>query len=214
MNKTAILALGLLLAAPAASAPAPEHSGGDVARMIERFEDPERRAWQKPLQVLDALGLREGEVVADIGAGSGYFTGLLSVQVGQTGKVYAVDVEQQMLDHIKTRFDVSPDVVYVLADPDDPGLPEEGIDLILMVNTWHHIEKRPKYLKKLAAALNPDGRFALIDFREGDLPVGPPADHKLARDQVLREFEKGKWTLAADYVMLPYQYFLVFYPPE
>lgn len=206
------LSLALVLASPAAAA---ERSFDDIDHWVSVFEDESRREWQKPLAVLEALGVMEGEVVADIGAGTGYFTGLLSIQVGAPGQVYAVDIERKMLDYIRGRQDVAADRTrFVLAAPDDPRLPAGQIDLILIVDTWHHIAKRSKYLQKLEAALSPAGRVAIIDFREGELPVGPPPGEKLSRETVVGEFEKAKWTLASDSVMLPYQYFLVFYPPS
>lgn len=212
MRKTLFCAASLVLATVVS---AQDHPFSDVEHWVPVFEDAERKIWQKPLLVLDALGVMDGEVVADVGAGSGYFTGLLSILVGDAGKVYAVDIEQAMLDHIATRADVAANrVEYVLARPDDPKLPAGEVDLILIVDTWHHISKRPKYLKKLQQALSPEGRVVVIDYREGDLPVGPPADHKLAREVVVAEFEKAKWTLVSESMLLPYQYFLIFYPPE
>jgi ubiquinone/menaquinone biosynthesis C-methylase UbiE len=216
METKFLLAAGLagVLASGALAGDAPG-AGEGLERRIALYEDESRREWQKPIEVLETLGIIEGSVVADIGAGTGYFTGLLSIQVGEGGRVYAVDIDQAMLDHIATRHDVAPDrVEYVLARPDDPRLPAGEIDLIVLVNTWHHIPKRPKYLQKLAAALSPAGRVAIIDFHAGELPVGPPPGDKVGRDTVVAEFEKAKWTLAAESVMLPYQYFLVFHPPK
>ncbi len=200
-------------ARPAAAA---EHrSFADVEHWARVFDDPKRREWQKPVEVLDLLGIAPGEVVADIGAGTGYFTGLLSIAVGESGKVYAVDVEQAMLDHILTRDDIHPELVQpLLAAPDDPRLPAGGVDLALVVNTWHHIQDRPSYVRKLATALGSSGRLVIIDYHEGELPVGPPPGQKLSRESVVAELETAKWTLGSESVLLPYQYFLTFYPPR
>ena len=105
-------------------------------------------------------------------------------------------------------------VVVVYGDYDDPKLPDGEIDVILLVNTWHHIDKRSKYMRKLQDALSPHGRVIVIDFHAGELPVGPAPDHKVSRESVVSEFEKGKWELVSDSVMLPYQYFLTFHPPR
>jgi SAM-dependent methyltransferase len=105
-------------------------------------------------------------------------------------------------------------VTTIVAKPDDPGLPAGEIDVVLVVNTWHHIDDRLNYLKRLRPALNPDGRVAIIDWHEGDLPMGPPAGHKLSRDAVVAEFAEAGWRLESESVALPYQYFLIFYPPE
>ncbi len=211
--------VAVTLASAGGDEPAPAAHAGqppfrDVQHWVKVFEDESRREWQKPREVLDTLGIFEGDTVADLGAGTGYFTGILTSHVGATGKVYAVDLEQALLDHIKTRSDGRQEVITpILAAPDDPKLPASGVDLILVVNTWHHIENRSKYLRKLAAALTPEGRVALIDYRAGELPVGPPPEEKLSRETVIAEFEKAKWSLVADSVMLPYQYFLIFHPP-
>jgi SAM-dependent methyltransferase len=101
----------------------------------------------------------------------------------------------------------------VLAEPDDPKLPDGELDLILTVNTWHHINKRIKYLKHLTGALKPGGRLVLIDWREGDLPQGPPKGHKISRDAVIRELDKAGWALTSESVALPYQYVLIFEAP-
>jgi len=96
---------------------------------------------------------------------------------------------------------------------DDPELPPAEIDLAVIVNTWHHIEKRDKYIKRLGKSLSPEGRVAIIDFRAGELPVGPPPEHKLSHDQVVSEFEKAGWRFVAESVALPYQYAMIFLPP-
>jgi ubiquinone/menaquinone biosynthesis C-methylase UbiE len=154
-------------------------------------------------------------VVADLGAGTGFFTRSLAIAVGDSGSVYAVDIEQSMLDYIRSRDDVMQNrVIPVLAAPDDPKLPDGTIDIVLTVNTWHHIKKRSAYLKLLDRALTPDGRVVVVDFRGGELPVGPPPGHKLSRAKVLKEFEKAGWKFAAESIALPYQYMLTFYPPR
>jgi predicted methyltransferase len=190
----------------------------DPEACATHWDDQERREWQKPITVFRMLGLREGQEVADLGAGTGYFTRLLSPMVGETGKVYAVDVEPSMLEYIVQRDDLDPDlkgnIVTVLAEPNDPKLPEGRLDVVLVVNTWHHIDRRVKYLRKLEPSLKPSGRVGLIDWRMGDLPMGPPENHRLSREKVIREFEKAGWTLDAESVALPYQYFLVFLPPR
>lgn len=226
---SAVVALHLALAAPAT--PAAEdrepavHGGDDDATVHHSFEDPERWSrvfdapdrfeWQQPGIVLRVLGVDEGHVVADLGAGTGFFTVYLSSGVGASGKVYAVDVEPKLLEHILQREDRGTDdnIVTILAAPDDPKLPAGELDLILTVDTWHHIDDRLVYLPKLARALKPGGRLALIDFVEGELPVGPPPGHKLPRAAVIAELEGAGWRLVTESVALPYQYFLVFEPP-
>ena len=215
-----IVVVALLVAVPGSSASEPARSTkhtqpdfGDVERWVREFEAPDRADWQKPGIVVRVLTVEPGLTVADLGAGTGYFTKVLSVEVGATGKVYAVDVEPRMLDYIRGRKDMLANVVTVEAAPDDPKLPAGAIDLVTVVNTWHHIKDRVAYLGKLRPALSREGRVAIIDWRKGDIPLGPPAEERVAREQVIAEFERAGWRLVTESVALPYQYFLVFYPP-
>jgi ubiquinone/menaquinone biosynthesis C-methylase UbiE len=211
------------LAAPAATpAPAGEshdatihHSFDDVAKWVGVFDDPGRDAWQKPDAVLQALGVAPGMTVADLGAGTGYFSVHLAKAVGDTGKVLAIDVEPKLVDYMKDRAAKAhlAQMVAVLAETDDPKLPAHGVDLVLVVDTWHHIDDRLHYLAKLAAGLKPDGRVAVVDFKKGDFPVGPPDAHKLEAKAVAAEFVEAGWTQASHWDELHYQYVLVFTPP-
>lgn len=187
----------------------------DVDHWAEVFDDPSRDKWQKPLTVLTFIGVEHGATVADIGAGTGYFTRMLAAQVGRAGKVYAVDIEPKMLDYLMQREDVVAErVVPVVARRNDPKLPDSEIDVVVVMNTWHHVDKRPRYLRKLEDCLSPEGRVAIIDYRKGDLPVGPPDRRKLSREEVVSEFDEAGWRLVAESVALPYQYMLIFMPPE
>jgi len=189
------------------------HSFDDVERWVQIFDSPERNKWQRPAKVIRIIGLNGGETVADVGAGTGYFTQVLSRAVGPQGKVFAIDIEPEMLEYIDQREDLGrAEIVTVQADPDDPKLPDGEVDVILVVNTWHHIDGRTEYLKKLRRALDTEGRVVVIDWREGELPMGPPPGSKLSRDAVVAEFEGTGWSLVTESVLLPYQYFLVFYP--
>ena len=186
----------------------------DAERWAKEFESPDRREWQLPGIVMRVLGVEEGDSVADLGAGTGYFTQVLSIAVGSSGHVWAVDVEPAMLEYIGKRTDLGPGkVTTVLAAPDDPKLPAGKVDLVLVVDTWHHIDGRSAYLDRLAGVLSPRGRVAIVDWHEGQLPLGPPPGHKLSREAVLDEFTRAGWRLEAESVALPYQYLLVFYPP-
>jgi len=206
---TAVLWLILGLAAATGSV------AGSVERQAAVWDDPARDDWQKPLTLLEFLGIERGDTVADLGSGTGYLTKLLSVQVGPEGKVYAVDVKKAFLDHLMAREDVSTErVVPILAKKNDPRLPAGEVDLVVVLNTWHHIDNRTEYLSRLLEALSPEGRVAIIDYREGDLPFGPKPSMKLSREQVVSEFEEANWRFVAESVALPYQYVLVFLPPE
>ena len=190
------------------------HEFKDAAHWAQVFDSPERDEWQQRAKVMRVVGVEEGESVADLGAGTGYFTQVLSVAVGSRGRVWAVDVEPEMLAYIEKRTDLGPaKVIPVLAAPDDPKLPAGEVDLVLVVDTWHHIDRRLDYLVRLQKTLSERGRVAIIDWYEGELPVGPPPATKLPREAVIAEFTKAGWRLETESVVLPYQYLLVFYPP-
>ncbi len=196
--------------------PRSTHRFDDPERWAAVFDDPERDSWQKPEEVLRFLTVREGAAVADLGAGTGYFTVRLARAVGPAGKVYAVDIEPSLVRYIgeRARRERLEQVVPVLAEPHDPKLPDSSLDLVLVCDTWHHIGDRVRYLGRLARALRPGGRVAVVDFREGELPVGPPPGEKLTRAEILSEFAEAGWTPAGEYGGLPFQYVLVFAPPR
>lgn len=214
---------GLLLAASAAAfaqAPAAtphemHRRHGDPAAYRAALDDPARDGYQKPDQVMKALALREGEVVADIGAGTGYFTLRMARAVGERGRVYAVDVSPEMVRHLNRRLRDAGlrNVFTVLAEPDDPLLPDASVDRFVIVDTWHHVEDQAKYLALLKRMLRPGGQVVHIDFQKRELPVGPPPAMKIAREDLVRQMEGAGFRLAGEHTFLPYQYFLVFALP-
>lgn len=184
----------------------------DPEAYIAMLEDPERDAYQRPHEVIQALQLKAGEVIADIGAGSGYFTFRLAQHVGPNGRIYAVDIEPEMIRHVSRRarelqiMNVAP----ILADPDDPLLPGNSFDRVFICNTWHHIESQHQYLELLKKALRPEGQVVMIDFKKEELPVGPPLEMKIRREDLVEQMESSGFRLEAEHTFLPYQYFLVF----
>jgi ubiquinone/menaquinone biosynthesis C-methylase UbiE len=184
----------------------------DSKAYIAMLEDPQRDSYQKPHEVLRALDLKEGEVIADIGAGSGYFSSRLPRHVGETGRVYAVDVNPDMIIHInrKIRDLGTKNLITVLAAPDDPLLANSSIDRFFICDTWHHIENQAQYLKVLKRMLKPGGQIIMIDFHKRELPVGPPLEMKIAREDLLPQMESADFQLAKEFTFLPYQYFLIF----
>jgi ubiquinone/menaquinone biosynthesis C-methylase UbiE len=218
MNPTAsIVGVHLLAvtATVAAQAPKDQHEAhrlhGDPAAYIAALEDPKRDAYQKPREVMKALAIKEGESIADIGAGSGYFTFRFAPQVGPGGRVFAVDISQDMIRHLETRIrdlavqNVSP----ILGKPDDPLLPQP-VDRIVFVDVWHHIENQAGYLALIKKRLKPGGQVVMIDFHKRELPVGPPMTMKIAREALLEQMQAHGFQLAVEHTFLPYQYFLVF----
>jgi arsenite methyltransferase len=188
------------------------HLHRDSNAYIGMLDDPERDAYQKPHEVLTALSIKPGEVIADIGAGSGYFTFRLAHHLGNQGKVYAIDVSPDMILHLNRRirdFNAS-NVSSILADPDDPLLPERSVNRFFFSNSWHHIENHTKYLSLIKKMLKPGGEIIMIDFHKKGLPVGPPMQMKIAREDLIKQMESNGFRLAKEHTFLPYQYFLVF----
>jgi ubiquinone/menaquinone biosynthesis C-methylase UbiE len=186
----------------------------DSKAYIALLEDPARDAYQKPHEVVTALGLKDGERIADIGAGSGYFALRFARHVGASGLVFAVDINPDMIVHLNRRVrDAFLDNVRtILALPDDPLLPAASIDRAFVCETWHHIDSRPRYLALLKKMLKPAGQVIIVDFHKKDTPVGPPMEMRLSREEVVRELEQNGFRLATEHRFLPYQYFLVFAP--
>lgn len=164
----------------------------EVERFARHFDDPSRDAWQRPAEVVKLMQLQAGQVVADIGAGTGYFLSHLAQAVGPKGRVIALDVEPNMVEFMRRRAQTSgwSQVSAGTVPPDDPKLQPASVDRILIVNTWHHIGQRPVYAAKLARALKRGGSVWVVDFtRESD--IGPPADHRLSAEEVLAELAAG-----------------------
>jgi len=188
------------------------HPPESASAYIQSLEDPAREEWQRPEEVVEELALKPGDSVADIGAGSGYFTVRLARVVGAGGKVYAVDIDHDMLEYLERRRKEEhlQNIQTVLADPHDPKLPPSSVDLVFICDTLHHISGRAKYYPLLARALKPGGRLVNIDFHKQPLPIGPPVEMKIAKKEVIKEVEAAGFRLVREFDFLKYQYFLVF----
>jgi ubiquinone/menaquinone biosynthesis C-methylase UbiE len=184
----------------------------DPKAYVAMLEDPARDAYQKPSEVLRALALRPGESVADIGAGSGYFALRLATAVGRTGRVYAVDVDADMVRHLNRRLRDAgtTNVTTILSAPDDPLLADASIDRFFVCDTWHHIDDQKKYLALLKKMLRPGGEVVMIDFKKEETPMGPPLAMRIAREALVQQMRAAGFRLATEHTFLPYQYFLVF----
>ncbi len=184
----------------------------DSKAYIAFLEDPKRDAYQKPHEVIRALDLKEGEVIADIGAGAGYFSFRLSHHVGEKGRVYAVDINPDMILYMNRQIrDLGlKNVVTILAPPDDPLLSDASVDRFFVCDTWHHIANHAHYLSLMKKMLKPGGEIIMIDFQKKELPLGPPMEMKISREDLLKEMESNGFRLIGEHTFLPYQYFLVF----
>lgn len=197
-----------------------QHPGGshgnpaDLDAYAARLESPERAAWQKPDQVVAALGLAAGQTACDVGSGPGYFTLRLARAVGADGRVFAVDVEPRLLALLGERLaaDGLSNVTPVLARPDDPLLPRAACDVVLIVDTYHHFPDGPAYLRGLQRVLKAGGRIANVDYHKRETPVGPPLGHRIAREDFLRDAAAAGLAVASEETFLPYQYFVVLRP--
>jgi SAM-dependent methyltransferase len=205
-------------AQPPDSTTARDHHGGhddatihhrfqDAEAWARRFEDPERDAWQLPDSVVSTLAVREDLVVADIGSATGYFP-VRFARACPRGFVIGADIEPGMVTYLndRARTEGLTNLVSVLADPDDPHLPRPA-DLVFICDTFHHIDGRIAYFRRLKDQLRPGARITVIDYRP-ESRRGPP--HKLPPEVVVQELEAAGYSLLARHKFLPEQYFLVF----
>ena len=177
------------------------------------LEAPDRDIWQHPDQVMDTLGIAEAAIVADIGAGAGWFTVRLARRVGPNGVVYGEDVQPEMLTAISRRVAAEGllNVRPVLGKGSDPGLPRSMLHAVLMVDAYHEIEEdRVTFLRNVAKSLRPEGRIGVVDFKlEGGGP-GPPTEERVPPEVVVKEAAQAGLRLLSQETFLPYQYFLIF----
>ncbi len=207
-----VLALALAPAPGPAQTPHDhQHSFGNAQQWAHYFDDPARDAWQKPHEVIRALALAPDARIADIGAGTGYFTVRLA-HMTPRGRVYAVDLEPDMVKYLAERAkrDKLDNVTAVQATPSDPRLPEK-VDRVLLVDTYHHIQGRETYFRSLRDSLRPGAEVAIVDFTR-DSPMGPPAAARIPKEQVVAEMQRAGYRLVRAPDFLPNQYMLVFAP--
>ena len=187
------------------------HSFGDVEKWIQRFEDPARAEWQKPDLVVEMLDLKPGMNVADIGGASGYFTRRLAKKVMPGGVALLVDIQSHFFPYViqRSQEEKQYNLFTVQALADDPRLPEASIDLILIVDTLHHIEGRPAYYQKLVKSLRGKGRVVVVDFKkDAEIPVGPKPAMRLRDSDVKKELEEAGFQVEVDNETLDYQYII------
>jgi len=211
MSLAPIVVALLFIAAPAApqSPSEHEHDFDDAERWARVFDDPKRDEWQKPHEVIQALALKPDAIVADIGAGTGYFSVRLARAL-PAGKIYATDIEPAMVQHLAARAkrDDLANMHAVQSTLEEARLPEK-VDLALFVDVYHHIDDRSRYFARLKDSLKPGGRVAIVDFML-DADVGPPPRARVAPSRVRSELARAGYKLAEELSFLPNQYFLIF----
>lgn len=213
---------GSLLREPAPAArvseptPLPKTGAGSFENLVADYESKDRGIWQKPNMVISLLGDLEGKTVADIGAGTGYFTFRM---VPKAEKVIGIDIDQRFIDFmdsVKVRLDERYRDRFEtrLARPDNPLLRPEEADAVVLVNTYGYIDNRVQYLKTLWEGMSPGGRLLIIDFKKNNLPIGPSDDYKVAISQVQRELLTSGFSIdKIDQDALDYQYIVLAVKP-
>jgi len=173
---------------------------------------PEREAEEAPDASLDAIGIPRGAMVADVGAGVGYFTWRLAERVGPSGKVYANDIQPEMLDLLRKNIQARhlTNVETVLGTEEDPKLPAGRMDLVLLVDVYHEFSQPQKMLGKIREALKPDGRLVLVEYRKEDpnIPIRP--EHKMSVDEARAEIQPEGFRFEKNLPTLPRQHILIF----
>ncbi len=186
------------------------HRFSDAEQWAKMFENPERDEWQKPEFVIQSMGIQPDAIIVDIGSATGYFP-VRFAKVVPYGKVIGVDVEKDMVDYLNNRAQKEGlhNLVSILGKYHDPKIPEQA-DFVFICNTYHHIDDRVVYFKNIKSKYKPGGKLVIVDFRKGDLPVGPPDEHKLSPENVIKELEKAGYVITNHQKDLPYQYILTF----
>jgi ubiquinone/menaquinone biosynthesis C-methylase UbiE len=205
--------LAVLLAADAMlGAQRPVHGRLFPPEDLGILESPDREQWQEPDRIMDALSIAEASRVADVGAGGGWFTIRLARRVGPNGRVFAQDVQPQMIESTKRRVANQGfvNVDFILGTAYEPRLPP-ALDAILVVDTYPQFERPIEILRQLAAALGPSGRLGIVDFRkDGVGGPGPPVEERIDQAIVRRDAEQAGLQLIREETFLRYQYLLVF----
>ncbi len=218
---TRLLSLVLLASASCAGPPRDEredmkHRGEDQRHPTSAegwaaaLDDPARDDRRRPAEVVAAMAIREGMVVADVGAGTGYFEPHLSRAVGASGRVLALDVEPALVRHMRRRFEAAglANVEARCVASDDPGLAVGSVDRVLIVDTWHHMEDRVRYARRLREALAPAGQLVIVDYLV-DAERGPPAELRVSPEAVMTELRAAGFAARVVLEALPDQFVVV-----
>jgi len=188
---------GLLALSSGATPSFAQLGGREAPDWIERLERPDRLAGLKVEQVVQRLALKPGMVIADIGAGSGVFSSPLAKAVGPSGKVYAVDIDQGLLDHIsrRARQENISNIRPVLGKFADPSIPAKDVDMAFFHDVFHHIEQREAYLKALAAYIKPQGMVTIIEMDRND----PNTAHRAEPHMLVNRADVDRWMAALNF---------------
>ncbi len=190
------------------------HVMGAIA--IPWLERPEREKEEDPPKVLEALELKEGQVIADLGAGSGYYSFRIAPKVGEKGKVLAIDIQEEMIQEVKKRAAQQKvtNVETIKCTETDPKLPEGTVDLVLMVDVYHELAFPYEVMKAVRKSLKPGGRVALVEFRKEDPKVPIKEVHKMSEEQIKKEMAVVGLAHLKTVGTLPWQHIAIFVKPK
>jgi len=182
-----------------------------VASLVS-CQDYGRDSWQKPDEVMKSLNLKPGDFIADIGAGTGYFTRRFAKAVSPGGQALGLEIVSSNVESMKRDADRLGLDTYVarLVEPDDPGFEPGSVDIVFLCDAYHHLRNRVEYFKKVSRGLKKDGRVVIVDFYNKRMAVGPPPSHTVAKAVVLEEMKAAGYKLLNDKDFLSYQYYLEF----
>lgn len=193
------------------------YMGREIAQVmgpggISWLDRPQRDEEQRPDVVIAAMGLRAGQTVVDLGAGSGYFTFRIAPKVGSKGKVLAVDVQEEMLETIRQRAAAQKvtNIVVVKGSEKDPHLPANAVDVVLMVDVYHELAYPFEVMTKVRQALKPDGRLVCVEYRLEDPKVEIKEVHKMSVAQLEKEMKVAGFAPAQTIETLPQQHIVIF----
>lgn len=214
----AAMTLGALAAGPLAAQDMHKHHGhhprfDDPKKWSSSFDDPARDEWQMPDRIVPSLALRPGDAVADVGAGTGYMA-VRFARALKDGTVYAVDIEPNMVQHMAERAKAAgiENLRAITGSAASPNLPQP-VDLVFLLNVYHHLDKRTDYFKRLRSSLKPGGRVAIVDFRP-DAPAGAPKHMRISAERITDEMKAAGYKPAGSFDFLPRQSFLIFTPAD
>ena len=211
-RRSCLTALAALAVAPAfAHAQERRHSRQFPPDKLGELEGPDRERWQQPDTIMDALGIHEGSIVADLGAGGGWFTVRLARRVGPNGRVYAQDIQKPMIESMERRIrrEGLPNVTMVLGTPEDPNLPDP-VDAVLIVGVYGELGQPVEWLKNVRKSMRPAGRIGVVDFRKDGLGPGPDLVERVDEAEVIKDAKAAGLQLINRTTQLPFQYLLIF----
>jgi ubiquinone/menaquinone biosynthesis C-methylase UbiE len=212
-----LVAAGVFAVALASAPVLAQHARLFPPESLGLLEGPDREAFQRPEQIMDALLIGDGSTVADLGAGGGWFTVRLAIRVGPNGRVYAEDVQPEMIQAIERRVarEGLKNVTMVLGTQTNSNLPAGAVDAILIVDAYHEMEQPVTLLRNMAMSLKPTGLIGIINYKKDGVGPGPAMEERVDPEKVIHDAQAAGLVLRKRETFLRYQYLLTFgLPPK